>query len=129
MRIELMLPSNEEEKLKNGLLRILTAARDMNVQLDGEAFARAWMSDNTRVCLASDNGKDVGLGVMVFGRRYYDSDHSATILVAEGDARNQLLEYFLDMARVLGSKIVYYESRADDTIKGEPTLQRYIEIA
>lgn len=128
MRVELIMPGNTEEKLKTGLLRILAAAKEFNVALDGENFARAWMGDNTRVCIVSENGKDVGLGIMVFGRRYYDAENSASVLVAEGPGRNKVLEYFVDMCRVLGARVMYYEGRVDDTIQGETTPQRYIEV-
>lgn len=128
MRVELVMPSSDQTKLQNSLLRMLTLAKELNVALDGENFARAWMSDNTRVVVVSDNGKDIGLGIMVFGRRYYDADHSASVLIAEGEGRNQVLEYFLEMCKVLGARVMYYEGRVGDTIEGETTPQRYIEV-
>lgn len=128
MRVELMMPANNEEKVKNDLLRILVAAKELGVPLDGDTFSRAWFSDNTRVCLASDGGKDVGIGIMAFGRRYYDAEQTASVLIAEGPARNTILEYLLDMARVLGARHMYYEARVDDTIKGEQTQQHVIEV-
>lgn len=128
MKVEIVMPGKTEESVKEGLLRLLQAASETGVPIEGESFARAWMSDNTRVFVATDEGKVKGFAIMAFGRRYYDPQPSASILLAEGEARNELLSFMFDTARVLGSKIVYFEGKSDDTIKGEPIDMRYLEI-
>lgn len=128
MKIEVVLPGRTEEAVKTQLLRLLEAASAVSVTLDAESFARAWMSDNTRVFLATDEGKPVGFAIMAFGRRYYDPQPSASVLVAEGPARNELLKFMVDTAKVLGSKIMYYEGKVDDELRGESLDMRYLEI-
>lgn len=128
MKIELVMPGNTEESIKNGLLRLLQAASAVGVPLDGEAFARAWMSDNTRVFIATEEGKFQGFAIMAFGRRYYDAQPSSSILVAEGPARNQLLSFMVDTSRVLGSKVMYFEAKVDDELEGERLDMRRVEL-
>lgn len=127
-KIELILPSKKKEDIREDIVRLLEAATAVGLSLEPQAFAMAWTSDHTRVFVATENGKTTGFSIMAFGRRYYDAEQSASVLVAEGEARDDMLKFMLDAARVLGAKMFYYEATADDVLSGEPTSLRFLEI-
>lgn len=127
-KIELVLPSKKKEDVREDIVKLLEAATAVGLTLEPQAFTMAWLSDHTRVFVATEDGKTTGFAIMAFGRRYYDAEQSASVLVAEGEARNDLLKFMFDAARVLGAKMFYYESTVDDVLGGEPTPLKFVEI-
>ena len=126
--VSLFMPPKSDEAVKQGVVKLLEAARDVGLNLEPQGFAMAWLSDHTRVVLASTDGKVTGLGILVFGRRYYDEEISATVLVAAGEARAEVLKFMLDSAKVLGAVEFFYEEAPGDTIGGEATPLRRLRV-
>ncbi len=128
LKISPILPSKNEEQLKAQLKRMLEAAAATGVALDPDGFARSWLSDNTRVVLAHEDDKPVGFAIMVFGRRFYSDAFSASVLTAAGPARPQVLEFVLEMAKVLGAEVLFYEAEDGDTIGGTLANMKMVEV-
>lgn len=126
--VTLFMPPKDNEATKQGVIRLLTIAQELEVPVESQGFAMAWLSDHTRMFIASEGDKATGLGILVFGRRYYDADISATILVAKGPARQELLKFMADSAKVLGAVELFYETQSGDTLGGEPTPLRRVAI-
>jgi hypothetical protein len=126
--ISLFMPPKDDEATKQGVLRLLNIAQELQIPVEPQGFAMAWLSDHTRMFIASEGDKTTGLGVLVFGRRYYDADISATILIAKGPARQELLKFMSDSAKVLGASELFYETETGDSLGGEPTPLRRVMI-
>jgi hypothetical protein len=128
LKISPILPSKNEEQLKQQLKTLLEAASALSVSLDPDGFARSWLSDNTRVVLAHEDDKPVGFAIMAFGRRYYDSAFTASVITAVGPARPRVLEFMLEMAKVLGAEVLFYEAEEGDTIGGTLANMKMVEV-
>lgn len=127
-KITPIMPAKSEEALKASLKKMLEAAAALDVALDPDGFARAWLADSTRVVLAYEGDKPTGFGIMAFGRRYYDGNMTASVLTAAGPDRPAVLEFLRDMCRVLGVQTLFYEAEEDDTLGGNPTNMRMVEV-
>jgi hypothetical protein len=127
-KITPIMPSKSEDTLKASLKKLLEAAAATGVALDPDGFARSWLSDNTRVVVAYDGDTPTGFGIMAFGRRYYDGNMTASVLTAAGKDRPAVLEFLLDMCKVLGAEALFYEAEEGDTLGGNPTNMRMVEV-
>lgn len=128
LKISPILPAKNEEQLKQQLKTMLEAAAALEIALDPDGFARSWLSDNTRVVLAHEGDKPVGFAIMAFGRRYYSDAFSASVLLAAGPARTRVLEFMLEMAKVLGAEVLFYEAEEGDTIGGALANMKMVEV-
>lgn len=123
----ILLPKTKEE-VEAATKKIFGAAKALKIEVDPDGFVRAWMADSTRVVLAMDGDIPVGLATMAFGRRYYDQRFTASVIFAEGPARNEMLLYMKDMAAVLGAEVFIYETDGNDTLGGEDGMVRFVRI-
>jgi hypothetical protein len=128
LKIAPILPSKNEEQLKAQLKVMLEAAAALSVGLDPDGFARSWLSDSTRVVLAHEDDKPVGFAILAFGRRYYDDAFTASVITAVGPARPRLLEFLLEMSKVLGAEVLFYEAEDGDTIGGTSANMKMVEV-
>lgn len=128
LKLTPILPSKNEDQLKQQLKTLLEASTALGVSLDPDGFARSWLSDSTRVVLAHEDDKPVGFAIMAFGRRYYDDAFTASVITAVGPARPQVLEFLLDMAKVLGAEVLFYEAEDGDTIGGTLANMKMVEV-
>lgn len=127
-RIVPILPPSQEDKVKAALDTLHAAATALGLTLDLDGFVRSWLSDNTRVVVAYEGETPVGFAIMAFGRRYYDANMTASVLLAEGPARPAVLEFLVDMARMLGVQTLFYEAQDGDTIGGEQADMRAVRV-
>lgn len=133
MRIVPVLPPDEDvEVFKAELIRVLGVAKHLNITLDPQGFAIAFQSDNMRLFIATDtvNGDEhhvVGMSMMAFGTKFFDENISATVMFAEGPARNALLAYMRDTCQVLKCRNFFYEAREGDTLGGDETMLRHVK--
>jgi hypothetical protein len=127
-RIVPIIPPNNEAAAKVELDKIVAAAKALDIPLEMQGFVANWLSDNTRVFLATEGDTPVGFGVLVFGRRYYDNDMSASVLIAEGLARKEMLEFMADSSKMLGATMMFYEAREGDTLGGSPRNMLALEL-
>jgi hypothetical protein len=128
LKIAPILPSKNEEQLKAQLKVMLEAAATLGVALDPDGFARSWLSDSTRVVVAHEDDKPVGFAILAFGRRYYDDAFTASVITAVGSARPRLLEFLLEMSKVLGAQVLFYEAEDGDTIGGTLANMKMVEV-
>lgn len=119
------MPSNDSEKVKADVVKLLEAAAAVGVALEPQAFVQSWLQDSTRVVVAYEADKPTGFGIMASGRRYFDDKNSASVLIAEGPDRKAVLEFMRDMAKVLGAHIMFYEG---DELGGEPGRMRMVQV-
>lgn len=127
-RIVPIIPPSEEDKVKAALDKLHAAATALNISLDLDGFVRSWLSDSTRVVVAYEGETPVGFAIMSFGRRYFDANMTASVLLAEGPARPALLEYLVEMARMLGAQTLFYEAQEGDTIGGDAADMRVVKV-
>ena len=127
-RILPILPPSSEDQVKTTLDKLHSAATALGLSLDLDGFVRAWLSDSTRVVVAYEGETAVGFGIMAFGRRYFDPNMTASVLLAEGPARQEVLVFLLDMARVLGAQTLFYEAREGDTLGGDLADMRAVKV-
>lgn len=125
MRVTPILFSQDGEKNKANMLKLLEAAAACEVSLEPQGFAYSWASDSTRVVVATEGDKPVGFGIMSFGRRWFDETPTASVLVAGGPARRDVLQFLLDMAGVLGAQKLFYEG---DELGGEIAELRVVTV-
>lgn len=123
-----VLPPKDEAGVKAALERVLNVAKHLKLTLSPEGFVAAWLSDNTRVVIAHEGEEPVGFAIMAFGRRYFDENFTASVLVAEGPARPQVLEFLRDMATMLGAERMFYEHEDGDTLEGVQADMRMVEL-
>jgi len=103
------MPSSDVEKVKLDAVKLIEAASAVGVSMDLQGFVTSWLSDSVRVVVAYEEDKVTGFGLMSSGRRYFDDKLTASILVAQGPARKDVLQYLLEMARILGAQLLFYE--------------------
>ena len=126
----LVVPAKDEKTSSERLAVLLQAAEKLGVTLDPRGFAEAWLADHTRVFLAMTDGQEeaTAIAIMAFGRRYYDSDNTASLMVCEGPAREPLLAYIADTCKVLGVQELYFEGRDGDVLPSEPVNFRVHKV-
>lgn len=127
-KITPVLPPKNEDGVKAALEKLLSAAKAVGVPLELDGFVRSWLSDGTRVVVAYEGDTPTGFGIMAFGRRFFDEAFTASVIVAAGKDRAAMLEFMLDMARVLGATRLFYEAEDGDTIGGEPAAMKVVEV-
>lgn len=127
-KVAVFMPPKEEQQVGVGINRLLTLCQKIGLEIDPYGFSTAWLSDYTRIFIATEGTEDIGIGIMAYGRRYYDKDMSASILLAMGIARPELLDFMIDTAKVLGCTVIYFERQQGDHIRGEPTPLQMIEV-
>lgn len=127
-RILALLPSSDPEKLKERVETIAKAARAAGVVLEAQGLVTSLMSDSMRFLVAMEGDNFVGLAAAASGRRWFDPAPSTSVLFAAGPARQQLLEYIVDMAKMLGSTRLFYEGAPGDTLGGEAADMRVLKL-
>jgi len=127
-KITPVLPSKNKEAMEAQLTKVLTAAKTLGATLDAQGFVQSWLSDNTRVVVAYEDETPVGFAILVFGRRWFDEHFTASVLMAIGPARPAVLEFLVEMARVLGAAKLFYEAQEGDTIGGTTADMRALEL-
>lgn len=87
---------------------IYEAGKAFGLNLDPEGFLFSW-ANGTRVLVERDaEGKIVGLVLMALGKRWIQSDFTATVLYYNGS--EGLLEFTLQIAHALGATSLYRET-------------------
>lgn len=119
------MPPQDMEKVKVDVVKLLEAAAAVGVALEPQAFVQSWLQDSTRVVVAYEGDTPTGFGIMATGRRYFDDKNSASVLLIDGPDRRAVLEYMLDMAKVLGAQVLFYEG---DEIGGELAGMRVVQV-
>jgi hypothetical protein len=120
-----ILPSQDEAKSKENIVKLLEAAAALGVALDPQGFAHFWVTDSARVVVAYDGDKPTGWGIMTHGRRFFDGNITASVLQAEGPDRKAVLDFLLDMARMLGASTLFYQG---DELGGEPSDMKIVTV-
>lgn len=88
---------------------IVGAARGLGIKLDAEGFLLAWIG-GTRVIVERDQlGTIVGLALVTIGKRWVQSDFTATVLEIVGS--DQLLEFTKQICSAMGATSMFMESR------------------
>jgi hypothetical protein len=129
-RIVPILPPTSEDSVKDGLVQLLKVAKALNLNLDVNGFTHAWLSDYTRVFVATEGDTPVGMGILAYGTQYHAPEEiSASILLVAGPARKELLEFMRDSALMLGAKFLLYEAEEGDTLGGELSRVTKLRIA
>ena len=118
-------PTQDAEAAKAALTKLLQAAADVGVALDPQGFAQFWVTDSARVVVAYEGEKATGLGMFTFGRRFFDGDLSASVLLAEGADRVAVLQHIRNVAEVLGATKIFYEG---DELGGETAEMRVVTV-
>lgn len=126
MKYSIVTTSKDEAVAANRLSVMLQAADKLGVKLDHRDFTEAWLQPSTRVFMATtdDLTEPTGFAIMAYGKRYYDADMSASIVVCEGPERSNLLQFIADTCKVLGVEYLFFEGREGDTIESESSNLR-----
>lgn len=124
-RIIPIMPSSDEAKSKENIVKLLEAAAALGVPLDPQGFAHFWVNDSARVVVAYEGDKPTGWGVMSCGRRFFDGNLTASVIQAEGPDRKAVLLFLLDMARMLGAGTLFYEG---DELGGEEANMKMLTV-
>ncbi len=114
MKIHPLKPPRDENQIKEAGFQLLKTAQALGIEFDAQGFLHAWLQPNMRVYVAEDNGEPRGLGVMVYGQKWHDSEVSATVLLCEGPARQDILRDMAAAAGVLGAVKLYVETKPGD---------------
>ena len=128
MRIRFEMPKTDDAARSEQFKMIVGAAAALEVPLDMENFAYAWVADTTRVAVAHEGDTPVAFALMVHGRRYFDVQSSASVLLCEGPARVQMLAFLKESAAVLGAEVMYYQQRAGDVLQGENVVMVAVKV-
>lgn len=128
MRIRFEMPKTDDSARSEQFKMIMAAAAALKISLDIENFAYAWVGDTTRVALAHEGDTPVAFALMVHGRRYFDVQASASVLLCEGPARVQMLEFLKESASVLGADVLYYQQREGDVLQGENVVMVAVKV-
>ena len=128
MRIIPVLPPEDFDTFRAEVVRVYGVAKHLNIELEPEGFARAFQQDNMRLFIATDGDEHtvVGMGMMVFGAKFFDDERTATVIFCEGPARNKLLEHMRDSCVILKARQFLYEQREGDTLGGDATPLRRV---
>lgn len=127
-KITPVLPPKNKEGIEAAVKNLFEALKALSITVDPDGFVRAWLSDSTRIVLATEDGKPVGVAAMAFGRRYYDQRFTASVLFCTGPAWAQVLSHMKDMAVVLGAEMLIYEPAGDDPLGGKDAGVKFLEL-
>ncbi len=130
MQIKIVTPPlNDPDGLRANFEEIVDCARALGQVIDTDGFAMTWAADNTRVVLArGDDGQWAGMGVMCYGRRWYDDETTGSVIMLTGPARKQVMDYYLQIAPILGVSHIYLQKEPGDAWEGETVAMVKIKV-
>jgi len=128
MRIRFEMPKSDDNARSEQFKMIMSAAAALSITLDIENFTYAWVGDTTRVAIAHEGETPVAFALMVHGRRYFDLQTSSSVLLCEGPARVQMLEFLKESSSVLGADVMYYQQREGDVLQGENVVMVAVKV-
>jgi len=129
-KVELISATRDEAEASKRLIRLLKATHELKISVDGQGFAESWMSDHTRVFIATDSatGETTGMGLFVFGRRWFDADMTATVVFCMGPGRDGILQFMADTCKILGVNELFFEGDEGDTLPTTPVDMRCYKV-
>ena len=121
MQIKFVIPNiASQENIHAQFTEMLQCFKDIDLEVDMDGFAMTWAAENTRVAVAKDEaGKCLGVAVLCFGRRWYDTETSGSLILIEGAARRELIRYIRDASGILGVHSIYMQKEPGDEYEGE----------
>ena len=121
MQIKFVIPNiASQENIHAQFTEMLQCFKDIDLEVDLDGFAMTWAAENTRVAVAKDEaGKCLGVAVLCFGRRWYDTETSGSLILIEGAARRELIRYIRDACGILGVHSIYMQKEPGDEYEGE----------
>lgn len=129
MRVAMLNPPKDDKEFATRCVELMKAAQALNIYLEPKGFALAFQQENMRVFTAhDDNNAVVGLAMMVSGTKFFSQEVTSTVLFAGGPARAELLAHMRDTCRILRATHMIYEAEEGDTIGGELSNVRMLEV-
>jgi hypothetical protein len=131
LSIKPILPTRDDAQNRVMYKRVLDTAAAVGKPLDAQEFVTVWVSDAHRTFIAEDDGTPVGFAHMAFGRRYFDADFTASLLVLGATTpavRQSMLLFVRDSAKLLGATELFFAAEDGDTLVSEPTPLRVHRI-
>ena len=108
MQIKFVIPNiASQENIHAQFTEMLQCFKDIDLEVDMDGFAMTWAAENTRVA------------VLCFGRRWYDTETSGSLILIEGAARRELIRYIRDACGILGVHSIYMQKEPGDDYEGE----------
>lgn len=126
--VKAVLPHRDDATAKDQIVDLLKVAAAVGVALEPGGFAQSWLGDSTRVIVAHDDDKPTGFAVVAFGRRWFDENFTASVVLMQGPARAAMFSYIRDMAAMLGARKLFWEFAPGDECGGIVTDQRMLEL-
>lgn len=101
-------PPTDEARLAELGRELVQAATALGAKLDTEPFLLSWLN-GTRVIVERDAaGAIVGLGLVTVGKRWVQSDFTATVLFFNGS--ETLFGFVKQICSALGASSLFYET-------------------
>lgn len=121
MPFQVIQPPKDEERFAQAGKEIFAAAKARGLTLDPEGFLMAWVS-GTRVVVERDaEGAIIGLGLVTVGKRWLQSDFTATVLFFEGS--DELFGFLKQICAALGATALFYETGMLSSTNGLSTYE------
>lgn len=88
---------------------VWSAAERLGFTLDVPGFLYAWLG-GTRVMVEKDEqGEIITMGFLAVGKKWTNSDDSATLLENKGANPEAMMEFAKQIASAVGARIMFYE--------------------
>lgn len=130
MQLKFIIPNiDTQDGVRQQFEEVMQCFKDINLTVDTDGFAMTWASENTRVAVAKDEaGKCLGVAVMCFGRRWYDAESTASVIMLEGAARRELMQFLRDSCKILGVSYIYLQKEPGDEYSGEEVVMLKMKV-
>lgn len=130
MQLKFIIPNiDTQDGVRQQFEEVMQCFKDINLTVDTDGFAMTWASENTRVAVAKDEaGKCLGVAVMCFGRRWYDAESTASVIMLEGAVRRELMQFLRDSCKILGVSYIYLQKEPGDEYSGEEVVMLKMKV-
>lgn len=120
MPFRVVQPPTDQEQFAEVGKRLYLAAQTLGIPLDPEGFLYSWVN-GTRVLVEEVDDEIKGFALLAAGKRWTQSDTTATVLAMEtaGD-HDGLLEFIKQIASALGGTELFVQNKAAKRV-GEET--------
>lgn len=108
MPFAVLQPPKDEAQFAELGKEIYQAAKKLGLNMDAEGFLLAWVGGTRVFVERAADGQIVGLGLVALGKRWVQSDFTASALFFSGT--DQLMDFILQICHALGATSLFKET-------------------
>lgn len=122
MSFEILNPPKGDLELIEKTREVLTAAKELGLEIDPEGFVYSWVG-GTKLVVEYDGDKIVSVAVLTIGSRWTVNDITAHVLLMAGN-KEGLLSFMKVMCQAANASSLFYQE--DEPLEQTTEYNRHV---